>query len=446
MRKLFVVVLFLALVSAGAAASQQINSGTNTGVIGIKIAVPAFQPATADAKSVARAGLFNRVLQDDLNYSGGLTVVSSSLYPLGKFNGPGDIKPEDWTAASVDAAFIAFGSIRTDGQLFIEARLWDLKAPAANREVIGSGIRNTDDAEDGVRIAAHKFADMIIDRIGGARGIAQTQIAYISERAVGAKDFVKELYLMDYDGNNPQPMTAYKSLVLTPAWSPDNEKIAFTSYRSGVPDIEVVGRLDHRNFTFERAGGNTFTPAWSPDGSKIAFATSRDGGSPEIYVADWNGKNLRRLTMGKTGNNSPVWNPKTGREIAFISDRSGTPQIYVMDADGTNVRRLIDEGGHADEPAWSPDGERIAFAWQRLKTSNFDIYVHDIASGKNVQMTHDAGDNERPSWAPDGRHLAFQSSRNGGNQIFSMTLDGKNIRQLTTTGKNTAPAWSGFNK
>ena len=189
------------------------------------------------------------------------------------------------------------------------------------------------------------------------------------------------------------------------------------------------------------------TPAWSPDGSKIAFATSRDGSDPEIYVADWNGKNMRRLTVSKPAVDvSPVWNPKTGREIAFTSDRNGSPQIYIMDAEGTNVRRLVEEGGHAVSPSWSPDGARIAFAWQRSKTSNFDIYIHEFATGMNTQITHDAADNEKPTWAPDGRHLAFESSRLGSRQIFSMLLDGTRVRQLTNMGKNTAPAWSGYAK
>jgi TolB protein len=204
--------------------------------------------------------------------------------------------------------------------------------------------------------------------------------------------------------------------------------------------------VDRRPYTFERAGGTTATPAWSPDGSKIAFATSRDGSDMEIYVADWNGRNMRRLTVNKAVDISPVWNPRTGREIAFTSDRNGSPQVYIMDAEGTNVRRLVEEGGHAAGPAWSPDGQRIAFAWQRGKTSNFDIYIHDLATGMNTQITHDAGDNERPTWAPDGRHIAFESSRTGSRQIFSMILDGTKVRQLTNTGKNTSPAWSGFVK
>ena len=421
---------------------RQINSGTDRGLIGVKIAVPEFQPAATDAKTMTLTAVFNKVLWDDLDYSGGLTLVSRSLYPLGKFSEPGDVKPDDWTSPAVDAQFIGFGNTRVSGgRMSVEARLWDLKN-AANREAIGKRY-GSDDSEAGARLIAHQFADAIIELIGGGiRGIALTKIAYIGERTQG----VKELYVMDYDGNDSGAMTAYKSTVMTPAWSPDGEKIAFTSYRRGIPDIEILSRLDRRSYAFERAGGTTTTPSWSPDGGKIAFATSRDGSDTEIYVADWNGKNMRRLTVNKAVDISPVWNPRTGREIAFTSDRDGSPQIYIMDAEGTNVRRLIEEGGHAVEAAWSTDGQLIAFAWQRSRTSNFDIYVHDLATGKNTQITQDTGDNERPSWAPDGRHIAFESSRAGSRQIFSMLLDGTKVRQLTNTGKNTAPAWSGYIK
>jgi TolB protein len=438
--------IFLLAAAVVAAASRppqaRVDTGTNVGnVDAIKIALPEFQPLASDVKSTALAAVFNKTLMDDLDYAGPFSIISRSLYPLGKFSGPGDIKPEVWTTPAVGAQFIAFGNIRSEGgKMFVEARLWDLKT-TQNREAIGQRY-NSDDNDEGARLIAHKFADAIVDLIGGVRGIAQTNIAYVCEKNPG----VKELCLIDYDGNSAQTLTAYKSIVMSPAFSPDGEKIAFASYRRGGPDIDILSRTDRRPYSFDRVGGTTSMPAWSPDGSKIAFATSRDGSDMEIYVADWNGKNLRRLTISKGVDVSPVWNPKTGLEIAFTSGRTGNAQLYVMSADGTNVRRLFEDTGDVVNPAWSPDGQRIAFAWQKSRTSDFDIYIHELATGRNTQITHDAGNNEKPTWAPDGRHLAFESSRAGGRQIFSMVLDGSRIRQLTNSGRNTGPAWSGFYK
>ena len=94
-------------------------------------------------------------------------------------------------------------------------------------------------------------------------------------------------------------------------------------------------------------------------------------------------------------------------------------------------------------PSWSPDGQAIAFAWQKSR-SNFDIYLHDLATAKNIQLTQNAGDNERPTWAPDGKHIAFASNRSGTSHIYSMLADGTKLRRLTNNGKNEGPAWSGY--
>jgi TolB protein len=441
MRKLAIVLLLFVGMDVHATQVGKIDAGTKTGMLIAKIAVPEFQPATTDPKTAELTALFNRVLWDDLEYSGVLTVVNRTLYPVGKFAGPADVKVEQWTTPAVDAQFIAFGNVRIDGaRIAIEARLWDLKN-AQNRELPPSKRYGSEATEEGARLIAHQFADAIVETIGGGlRGIALTKIAFISERATG----VKELYVMDYDGHEQHALTNYKNTVITPAWSPDGEKIAFTSFRRNAPDIEILSRLDRRPYTFERAGGTTTTPAWSPDGSRIAFSTSRDGTDTEIYVADWNGRNMRRLTVSRGVDISPVWNPRTGREIAFVSGRSGTPQIYIMDAEGTNVRRLIEEGGEAANPAWSPDGQSIAFAWRRSRSSNLDIYIHNLATGTNVQLTENSSDNQKPTWSPDGRHLAFESSRGGTHQIYTMLANGEKLRRLTQTGKNTGPAWSGY--
>ena len=199
-----------------------------------------------------------------------------------------------------------------------------------------------------------------------------------------------------------------------------------------------------RSVSFPRFGGTNLSPAWSPDGTKLAFSGSRTGES-EIYVVDSSGGNPKRLTAGKGPDVSPTWNRKTGAQLAFVSGRTGLPQIYTMEADGTNVQRMTDQG-YAVSPTWSPNGQFLAFSWMRkygpgMPGAN-DLYLMDIASKQWVQLSHDGGRNDFPSWSPDGRHIVFQSSRSGSEQIWTMLADGTKVQQLTFTGNNTQPNWS----
>jgi TolB protein len=194
---------------------------------------------------------------------------------------------------------------------------------------------------------------------------------------------------------------------------------------------------------FPSYGGTTISPAWSADGTKLAFSSSRTG-DPEIYIVNSDGSGLKRLTSYHGPDVSPVWNPKTGAQIAFVSGRTGLPQIYVMDADGANLQRVTNEG-YAVSPAWSPNGQFLLFAWIRHYGPGApgaqDIYIMDVASHQWVQLTHDGGRNDFPSWAPDGRHIVFQSNRTGRDEIWSMLADGSQQKQLTTNGANTQPNW-----
>ena len=200
----------------------------------------------------------------------------------------------------------------------------------------------------------------------------------------------------------------------------------------------------NRVVSFPRFGGTNLSPSWSPDGMHLALSSSR-GGSPEIYVCDSSGANLRRMTTGKGPDVSPVWNRKTGAQIAFVSGSTGLPQVYTMEADGTNQQRMTDQG-YAVSPNWSPNGQFLTLAWIRKygpgEPGSSDIYLMDIASKQWVQLTHDGGRNDSPSWAPDGRHIVFQSSRSGKEEIWMMLADGTKLHQLTFTGRNTQPNWS----
>ena len=115
-----------------------------------------------------------------------------------------------------------------------------------------------------------------------------------------------------------------------------------------------------------------------------------------------------------------------------------------MDSDGSNVRRLILEGGHCDSPDWSPDGRYILYSWQAPEQWKHDIYLVEIATGRINQLTRGSGSYESPHWSPDGRHVTFQSTRSGSKQIFIMSVDGKNLKQVSAYGINESPSWAPY--
>jgi TolB protein len=402
-------------------AQAHFETGTGLGVEKVRLAVADFKAATSDPNNTGLLTVFNSTLWNDLDNAGIFDMVSKSFYPLGAVGGPGDVKFEAWNSPPPNAAMLAFGSLGiTGGNLTVEGWLFDVKN-ITSPQVLGKRYQDAA-TSDAARTIAHKFADDIIFRLGGGiAGIAESKIFFVSNRGGH-----REIWEMDYDGNNQRAITHVGSISLSPRISPDGSRLAFSSLTKAGWDILMYSMDLNRMVSFPRFGGTNLSPAWAPDGAKLAFSSSRTG-DPEIYVADASGGNLKRMTANKGPDVAPVWNRKTGAEIAWVSGRTGLPQIYTMEADGTNVQRLTDEG-YAVSPAWHPNGQFLAFSWIRHYGPGApgaeDLYLMDIASKQWVQLSHDGGRNDFPSWSPDGRHLVFQSSRSGSEQIWTMLANG----------------------
>jgi len=414
------------------------KTGTGLGITKARVAVPDTVARSTFAQPLPKT--FHDVLWADLDYSGILDLVSPSFYPLQSPGQQRELNAQDWAAAPANAYMVAYGNMTTDGaNIAFAGYLSDVHNPASPPAIqkIYRGASTDADA----RRLAHQFADDIIAFLsGGQPGIAQTKIAYVSARSGN-----KEIWLMDYDGANQQQVTRLKSISLTPRWSPDATRIAFTCY---VPfrtvtsaQICMYSAVSNRLIAFPRYRGTNSSPAWSPDGTQIAFMSSQNG-DPEIYVANADGTHLHRITFAAGVSTSPTWNPKTGKQMVFVSDRGGSPVLYLSDSDGSNVQKLdLPDMGYVIDPSWSPNGQLLAFSWRR-PSGNYDIYVMDIISRQLVELTKDEARNERPSWAPDGRHLVFESTRTGTRQIWSMLADGTQPHQLTFEGQNESPNWS----
>lgn len=438
------VLLLIAMlgISAQQAAAQKedwFRAGTGLGDVSKpRVAVADFAPRVDAAK--AHSSLFTQVVRDDLQFSGILELISPSFYPQEAPTQPSELRNLTWTDPPLNANLVAFGNLSEGtAEVAIQAWLYDVRNPSS--QAVVAKIYRGAPTEAQVRKFAHQFADEIISKLsGGLPSVASTQIAFVS-----ARTGTKEIWVMDYDGANQRPLTALRSIALTPRWSPDASRIAFTCYApaAGIVSAQIcMYSLDAgKTITFARYKGTNSAPAWSPDGSQVMFSSSMQG-NPELYVTDVNGGRPKRLTFSNGTSTSAAWNPKTGQSVLFVSDRGGIPQLYMMNADGTNTGKIdLPDMGYVIDPAWAPNGQLMAFSWRR-PSGNYDIYVMDIASRQILEITRDAGRNERPSWAPDGRHIVFESTRGGSRQIWVMLADGSQARQLTSSGHNESPNWS----
>lgn len=436
-----VVIALLSVTVSESRAQDWVRTGTNLGNARIRLAAADFKPVGADPETPSLKATFDSTLLGDLNNAGIFDLVSKSMLPQATPGSPQEINLPQWSAAPASSEMVAFGALSSSGgRLIVYGWLFDARN-TANPQVLAKQY-NEASSQDMARTIAHRFADEIILRLGGGiNGIAETKIFFISSRSGS-----KEVWAMDYDGQNQHQITHLGSISLSPRISPDNSRVAFSSLDRGGWSIRMysleLGRMV--GFPGGTAGGSNQSPAWSADGSKIAFSSARSG-DPEIWVTDAGGGNPRKLTSFRGPDVSPTWNPRTNSQLAWVSGRTGLPQIYVMDQDGANIQRMTD-GGYAISPSWSPNGDFLTFSWNRKygpgAPGGQDIYIMDIASKRWMQLTHEAGSNDFPSWAPDQRHIVFQREIGHHTEIWTMLSDGTQQQQLTHSGNNFMPNWS----
>ena len=423
--KICLIVLFLVVPPAVLYAQPGYIEVTAPGSRQLKLAVDSPRSLDVPANSES-AKLVSDVIAFDMNMSGVVMAERHSQQPAVGNLSLVDVDFVPWLSAGFDLLVRSEYSLKGE-RLTIEFRLFDV----INRKLI-TAKRYLGAAKD-LRRFSHSFADEVLQAITGEKGVFTTRIAYVSTQTGN-----KEIYVMDWDGYNPLPLTKNGSINLNPDFSPDGREIVFTSYKRGNPDLYRRSLSNTAEVALSRRKGLNITGSWSPDGRKIALALSKDGDA-EIYALDKDGGHPTRLTNNPALDLYPAWSPD-GKQLAFVSDRLGKPQIFIMNAHGGDVRRLTTSGNYSVNPRWSPKGDRIAYS--RMTGGGFSIFTIAPDGSSDTQLTRD-GNNENPSWSADGRFICFSSKRSGGDGVYVMRADGTGQTKVTK-GKGTyyQPVWS----
>lgn len=366
------------------------------------------------------------IVRADLERSGLFRSMPAGNDALDE-NARPDLGP--WRDRTVDA--LVTGSVvrLADGRYDVRFRLWDV-VRAQDLGGVSFPVPATD-----LRLAAHRVADYIYEKLTGDKGIFSTRIAYVSKH-----NGRHTLWVADADGENAQSALASPEPIISPAWGPNGAQLAYVSFEARKPVIYTHDVASGRRRLLANFKGSNSAPAWSPDGRQL-LATLTLGGNSQIYAMDANGGQPQRLSQSGGIDTEPAFSPD-GKHIYFVSDRGGSPQIYRMTATGREVTRVTFEGSYNISPTVSPDGRWLAYI-ARVGGA-FKLQVMELASGAITSLTDTVAD-ESPSFAPNSRLIIYATRFQGREALMTTTVDGRiKTRLASVPGDIREPDWAPF--
>lgn len=436
MKRLFaslMMALSLSVLTSFAQASEPLRIELDVGVVeAMPIAVPSFVAETQDALQLAEQ--VSRVVAGDLVGTGLFREIprDAHISRVSSFGAP--VQFADWKAINAQALVTGAVSQDAGGRVTVKFRVWDVFVG----QEMGQGMQFSSTA-DGWRRLAHKVADQVYARLTGEQPYFDSRVVFVSE--TGPKnDRKKRLGIMDYDGANVQYLTDDQSIVLAPRFSPNGDRVLYTSYATGFPRIHILSVGDVRSQILRTNDGvMSFAPRFSPDGRMVIYSLTQ-GSNTDIWAMDVATSATRRLTSGPAIETAPSFSPD-GSQIVFESDKSGTQQLYIMSVNGGEARRISFGKGRYGTPVWSPRGDMIAFTKQNA--GRFHIGVMRTDGSEERLLTASFLD-EGPTWAPNGRVIMFAretQGAQGSSALYSVDISGRNPRRVRTPAGASDPSW-----
>jgi TolB protein len=374
------------------------------------------------------------VIEADLRRSGRFAPMPRAQM-LRQPTSAADVDFAEWRLLKTD--FLVVGHIDADGAAarIVQFELFNVLTGA---RLIGYRVPVSGD----LRLAAHRAADLIYERIVGVRGAFATRIAYVAvDGQVPNRHF--RLIVADADGENAHTIVASKEPLMSPAWSPDGSQLAYVSFegRNSAIYLQALKTGERRRIS-AREGING-APAFSPDGRHLALTLSQQrDGNVDVYVLDLASGEYLRVTDDPAIDTEPAFAPD-GQTLYFTSDRAGHPQIYrILLARDQKAQRITYEGGYNARPRLSPDGKQLALV--TVDEGAYRIGLLDVATGRGRVLTSGTLD-VSPSFAPNGQTLIYSTRDHGRGVLATVSVDGSVASRIVSDeGDVREPAWSPF--
>ena len=421
---------------AGAAAVLPANTPAADSRIYIAVGDPNVKKVlmaieTSGSDAISRE--FSQTLINDMDYTDLFELLPSAKMPEKK----GSL--EAYKVLGVE--FLLQGSIvsQSDNKVEAELRLFDV---ARGLQIFGRRYPLVAKTAQPGRELAHFGGNDVIQALTGEAGIFRTRLL------MSCGQRIKEIYIMDFDGQNVRRITRDGNFALSPNWAPDGKRIVFTSYkpaRSGGPlnpNLYMFDTFTNQRKILSAAVGLNTGAAFHPTQEKLAYTFSQNG-RPEIYTLDLLANTRTPVTKTHFFSVEPSWSPD-GLRLVYSSKEVGRPHIFVANADGSSRKRLTIAGEYNSSPNWSPKGDKIIFSGQENQGNNYNIFMIDPSGSNLVRLTDGIHSSENPVFSPDARFIAFSSNLGGAYRINVMTARGTRIRQLSppSIGPCKQPAWS----